>query len=100
MQARTKKPRYFAIITKGPAVLSLLAQKRPLKDGAIRRERRAKKGKKVIQGICQGDGGAKLIFKVAGDKPKIKKSTLREFISDTTGLMLKPRFEVTQPPKK
>jgi hypothetical protein len=91
MQARNK-PRYFAIITKGPDVLAVLAQKRPFRDGPLRQERREKKGKKIIQGVCQGDGGARLIFKVTGERPKIKKAKLRQFISDTTGLMTQPRF--------
>ena len=40
-----------------------------------------------------------MTFKVAGEAPKIKKSRLREFITDTTGLMLKPRFELPRPAK-
>jgi hypothetical protein len=98
VQAR-KKPRHFAIIAKGPAILALMAQKRPFRDGTLRRERREKKGKQVIQGICQGVGGTKLLFKVAGEPPKIKKSSLRQFITDTTGLMLKPRFDNPRPAK-
>src|SRR5262249_54476160 len=89
-----KKPRYFAIIARGPEVLALLAQKKPFRSGTLRQVRREKGGKQVIQGICEGDGGLSLVFKCNSDLPKIKKSRLREFISDTTGLMLKPRFEI------
>jgi hypothetical protein len=59
--------------------------------------RRENGGKQVIQGICEGQGGAKLVFKVEGAKPKIKKSRLREFISQSTGLMLKPTLQSDQP---
>ena len=92
VQAKNK-PRHFAIIAKGAEVLALFAQKKPLRDGELRQARRDKGGKKIIQGTCQGDGGTKLVFKVEGEKPKIKKSKLREFISQETGLMLKPSFQ-------
>ena len=97
VQAR-KKPRHFAIIAKGPEVLALFAQKKPFRDGMLRQERRDEGGKQVIEGVCQGDGGTKLVFKVEGDVPKIKKSALRQFITSETGLMLKPRFEGTKKP--
>ena len=89
-----RKPRFFAIIARGPEVLALRAQKKPFRSGPLRQLRREKKGKQVIQGTCEGDGGLSLVFKCLGELPKIKKSRLREFISETTGLMLKPRFEV------
>ena len=98
-QAIRKKPRHFAIIINGPDILALFAQKKPFRDGPLRRERRDNGGTKVIQGICQGQGGRKLIFTVQGERPKIKKSRLREFISETTGLMLKPTLQSDQPPK-
>jgi hypothetical protein len=90
-QAR-KKPRHFAIIANGADVLAVVAQKKPIRAGTLRKLRREKKGKQVIAGTCQGDGGATLVFKVTGEAPKIKKSKLRAFISDETGLMIKPRF--------
>lgn len=91
-QAR-KKPRHFALIAKGADVVALLAGKKPFRPGNLRQVRRETGGKQVVQGICQGDGGASLVFKVAGNPPKVKKSRLREFISEATGLMVKPRFE-------
>jgi hypothetical protein len=87
-----KKPRFFAIIVKGPEVLSLMVQKKPFRDSMLRSERREEGGKAVVEGICQGEGGTDLVFKVEGKTPKVKKSSLRKFISDETGLMLKPRF--------
>ena len=91
-QAR-KKPRHFAIVAKGATVVALLASKKPYRAGKLRQVRRETGGKQIIQGICQGDGGASLVFKVVGEPPKVKKSQLREFISEVTGLMVKPRFE-------
>jgi CTP:molybdopterin cytidylyltransferase MocA len=100
-QAIRKKPRHFAIITDGPEVVALFAQKKPFRDGPLRRERRDSGGKKVFQGICQGQGGRKLIFKITGDRPNIKKSRLRDFISAATGLMVKPSVQSDQgPPPK
>ena len=96
-QAIRKKPRYFAIITNGPEILALLAQKKPLRDGPLRRERRETGGTKVYQGTCQGEGGRNLIFKFEGEKPAIKKSRLREFISEATGLMIKVILQSDQP---
>jgi hypothetical protein len=91
-QAR-RKPRYFAIIAKGIEVLAMIAQKRPIRPGTVRQLRREKGGKQIIEGICEGDGGTSLVFKVNGEAPKIKKSTLRKFIAEETGLTLKPRFQ-------
>jgi hypothetical protein len=91
-QAR-RKPRHFGIVARGAEILAMLAQRKPIRPGILRQLRRDKGGKQIITGICQGDGGASLTFKVAGDLPKIKKSHLREFISEATGLMTKPRFE-------
>jgi hypothetical protein len=91
VQAR-KKSRNFAIIGKGPEILAMIAQKKPLRTGMLRKLRRDKGGKQIIQGTCQGDGGTSLVFKVDGEAPKIKKSSLRAFISEATGLMTKPRF--------
>jgi hypothetical protein len=95
-----KKPRFFAIIIKGPEVLSLMVQKKPFRDSLLRSERREEGGKEVVEGICQGDGGTDLIFKVEGKAPKVKKSSLRKYISDETGLMLKPRFTSDAPGAK
>jgi len=97
MQAR-KKPRYFAIIAKGPEVLALMVRKKQFTDSLLRAERREEGGKQVVEGICQGEGGTNLVFKVEGTAPKIKKSVLRKFISDETGLTLKPRFQLGNAP--
>jgi hypothetical protein len=99
VQAR-KKPRHFAIIAKGPEILALVAQRKPIRAGMLRQLRREKKGKQVIQGICQGEGGTSLVFKVEGEAPKIKKSRLREYISGEAGLMVKPTFTAAATPKK
>ena len=40
-----RKPRYFAIIARGPEVLALVAQKKPFRSGPLRRIRREKGGK-------------------------------------------------------
>lgn len=94
-QAR-RKPRHFGIVARGAEILAMLAQRKPIRPGILRQLRRDKGGKQIITGICEGDGGASLAFKVDGDLPKIKKSHLREFISEATGLMTKPRFEAGQ----
>lgn len=91
-QARSK-PRYFGIVAKGNEITGLIAQRKPIRPGILRKMRRDKGGKQIFTGICQGDGGTTLVFKVEGEIPKIKKSRLREFISEATGLMTKPRFE-------
>jgi hypothetical protein len=91
VQAR-KKPRNFAIISKGPEVVALVVQKRPIRPGVVRRMRRERGGKQIFEGICQGEGGAAIVFKANGEEPTIKKSTLRNFIREATGLMIKPRF--------
>ena len=91
-QAR-RKPRHFGMIARGAEILALLAQRKPIRPGILRQIRRDKGGKQIVIGICEGVGGASLAFKVDGELPKVKKSRLREFISEATGLMVKPHFE-------
>jgi hypothetical protein len=91
-QAR-RKPRYFAIVSKGSTVLGMIAQRRPIQSGIVRQLRHETGGNQITEGVCQGDGGATLIFKVSGEAPRIAESKLRKFIADETGLTIKPQFE-------
>jgi len=91
-QAR-RKPRHFAIVSKGSEVLGMIAQRRPIRSGAVRQLRHETGGNQITQGVCQGDGGAALIFKVSGEAPRIAESRLRKFIAEQTGLTIKPQFE-------
>jgi hypothetical protein len=89
-----RKPRHFAIVASGAEILSLLMQKKPFRPAVLKRERRDKGGKQIYQGICEGTSGSILAFKFEGGLPKIKPPRLRKFIADTTGIMIKPEFEV------
>ena len=92
-----RKPRNFAIIANGNEILSLLMQKKPLRPAVVKSERREEGGKQIYEGICQGTSGSILAFRFRGGLPKFKPNRLRKFISDTTGLMLKPEFETLTP---
>jgi hypothetical protein len=95
LKAARRKPRHFAIVSKGSTVLGMIAQRRPIQSGLVRRLRHETGGNQITAGVCQGEGGATLVFKVSGEAAKVKQSTLRKFIADETGLMVKPRFETT-----
>jgi hypothetical protein len=87
-----RQPRFFAIIANGKEVVSLLIRKKPLRDAVVKRARRDEGGKQTYQGICEGSSGSILVFKFSGGLPKFKPGRLRQFIAETTGIMVKPEF--------
>ena len=87
-----RKPRYFAIVANGNEVLSLIMQKKPFRDAVVKQERREEGGKQTYEGVCQGGTGSILVFTFEGGPPKFKPGRLRKFISEQTGLMVKPEF--------
>jgi hypothetical protein len=56
-----KKPRNFAIIAKGTNVLKLLVDKKPIKEGASVKAKKACQGNAVVTG-----DGPDLVFQVVG----------------------------------
>lgn len=92
LQVAKKKPRNFAIITKGANVLKLLVDKKPIKDGTLLKAKKEVSGNAIVKGVVSG-AGAELVFQVV-EEPSIAEPKLKKFITDTTRLTLKPRFEV------
>jgi len=88
-----KKPRNFAIVLKGSKVLKLIVKKKPIKPQEILEAKSEVKGTDYLQGVCQGDGGAEIVFRVVGPEPGVKAPQFKELISEQTGLAIKPRFE-------
>jgi hypothetical protein len=62
----------------------------------LREAKRDLGGKQVIQGVCRGDGGKELVFRVVGREPRVRTTTFRRFIAEQSGLTLAPRFEVVK----
>ena len=91
-QAR-KKPRNFAIIAKGPKILKMFVQKKPLKAGELQKAKGEYKGNVIIRGVCIGDG-PEMVFQVADEEPAIKTAIFRAFITEQTELKMKPRWQV------
>jgi len=91
-QAR-QKARHFALIAKGAAPLHLIVQKKPIKPADVLSAKAEHKGNTVIEGVVLGDG-AELVFYVVGQEPSLPASKLKSFLADTTGLPLKPRFQL------
>lgn len=91
-----KQPRNFAIIARGVEPLKLFVQKKPLKISELKAAKSELGGKQIIQGICQGDGGKEIVFKVEEREPRIRPTTFRKFIAEKSGLTLTPRFEVVE----
>jgi hypothetical protein len=88
-----KKPRNFAVVLKGSKVLKLIVRKKPIKTQEILEAKSEVKGTDYIQGVCQGDGGAEIVFRVVGPEPGVKAPQFKELIAEQTGLTIKPRFE-------
>lgn len=91
-----RKSRNYAIVAKGPLVLKVFVQKRPIKPGQLKQAKREFGGNVLLFGVCRGDGGNELVFEVEEKEPAIPPSRLRKFISEQAGLMLQPRFEVVE----
>ena len=89
-----KMPRNYAVIVKGAKAVKLLVDKKPIKPSDIQSAKAEAKGTGFYKGVCQGDGGAEMVFKLVGDDPGIKSLQFKEFIAEQTGLAIKPRFEV------
>lgn len=94
-QARKKKPRYFALITKGADVVGLIVQKKKINDGQAAKAKAEAKGSGVITGVCQGQG-VELTFEVLDAEPTIKTIKIKEFINEQTDLALKPQWAVVK----
>ena len=92
-QAR-RRPRNFVLIAKGSTCVGLLVKKKPIKEPEVLAARKISGGKIVVAGVCQGDGGPEMVFKVAEEPPAINLARLRQHLLDTTGLKLKPSFLV------
>ncbi len=92
-QARKKKPRYFAMITKGPDVVGLIVQKKRILEGQAQKAKVEFKGNQIIQGVCQGQG-VELTFEVVEAEPSIKPIKIKEFINERTELTVKPQWAV------
>ncbi len=92
-QAKTK-PRNFAIIVKGAKVLKLIVKKKPIKPAEVQEAKTEVKGTGYYQGVCQGEGGAEMVFSLVGEEPSVKATQFKELIAEQTGLTIKPRFAV------
>jgi hypothetical protein len=91
-QAR-KKPRNFVILGKGTTVLKLLIDKKPIKSSDVQEAKKATKATTVVSGVVVGDG-TDLVFKVVGEEPSFKTAAFKEYLSEQSGLKVKPRFQV------
>lgn len=91
-QAR-KKPRNFVLLGKGTTVLKLLIDKKPIKSSDIQEAKKATKATTIVSGVIVGDG-TDLVFKVVGEEPSFKTAAFKEYLSEQSGLKVKPRFQV------
>lgn len=94
LQRAKKKPCNFAVIAKGPNVLKLIVDRKPIKDGALLQAKKECQGNAIVKGVVCGGDGPELIFRVK-DEPAFGDAKLRKYITDETKLTLKPRFEIT-----
>lgn len=93
--AKKKKPRYFAMFTKGADVVGLIVQKKKILEGQIIKAKKESGGPNIIQGVCQGLGGQELAFEVL-EEQSIKPLKIKEFISERTELTVKPQWSVVK----
>ena len=69
LQEAKKKPRNFALITKGPNVVHLLVQKKPIQPAVLQKLKQEHAGKDAIKGVVEGGEGAEMVFRVAEAAP-------------------------------
>src|SRR5262245_3656126 len=92
-RAKTR-PQNFALVTKSSTPLALIVSGKPIKPEAILEVKKAVKGLDSIKGICQGEGGLSIVFRVVGLLPSVKNQQFKELLTEQTGTAYKPRFEV------
>lgn len=93
VQEAKKKPRNFAIIAKGPNCLKILLSKKPIKQSDILAAKTVLKGNAVITGVCVGEVGGGLVFRVL-EEPSVTRQKLKDSIKNESKLTLNARFEV------
>lgn len=93
IQKAKQKPRNFVIVGKGSNVLKLLVDRKRIPPSDVTAAKKESGGNSTIQGVLTGGAGPELIFQVL-ELPSITAVKLRNFILETTGLTLKPQFEV------
>jgi hypothetical protein len=95
LQKAKKSPRNFAIIARGTNVLKLIVDKKPLKSGELKEAKKELEGNAIVEGVVLGGEGTELVFQVR-EEPSFGENKLKKFISEETGLPLKPSFVVVQ----
>ena len=93
LQQARKKPRNFAIIAQGTTPVKLIVSKKPIKAGELTDAKKEFKGNLIVKGIVTGGDGPELLFQVL-EEPSIQLPKLKEYLKETGGVTLKPRFQV------
>lgn len=93
IQKAKQKPRNFVIVAKGTTVLKLIVDRKRIAPSAVTEAKKECGGNSTISGVLTGGAGPELIFQVL-ELPSVTAVKLRTFILETTGLTLKPQFQV------
>jgi hypothetical protein len=89
-----KKPRHFAIITKGAQkIVKMIVQKKRVLEGDILAARSEFGGNASITGVCTRDG-QRLILQVTDIEPALAPVKIKQFITEQTGATVKPEWQV------
>lgn len=95
-EVKKGKPRNFAMICKGPNVVSLVVYKKGNIEGRKKEAKEAGKGQFYF-GVVDGSGVA-LRFMLARadgfDSEPVKNSVLKNFLDESAGIKCKPVFEI------
>ncbi|ADB19136.1 serine/threonine protein kinase [Pirellula staleyi DSM 6068] len=95
LQSARKRPRNFAAIAKGANPLDLIVSKKPIKPNEVQESKKKNGGNAAFQGVVKLDptNDAGLVFQVL-EIPSVTEMKLRKFITESTKLTLKARYEV------
>jgi hypothetical protein len=89
-----KKPRHFAIITKGTQnIVKMIVQKKRVLEGDILAARSEFGGNSSITGVCTRDG-QQLILQVTDKEPALQPVKIKQFITEQTGATVKPQWQI------
>ena len=94
LQQAKKKPRHFAMITKGSNVLDLIVQKKKILDKQALSAKSEAGGTEIIRGVCQGQG-TEITFEVI-EEQTIPPMKIKDFINERTELTVKPKWAVVK----
>ncbi|MFO0906359.1 MAG: hypothetical protein U0939_25360 [Pirellulales bacterium] len=93
LQQARKTARNYLLVIKGTSVVGMIVQKKTISEAMVLKAKTDFKGNAVLQGVCVGNGG-ELNFEVLGAEPSLAIKKVKDFVSESADLAIKPQWVV------